>query len=270
MRNFLFDRPDVLGEARSPVCIYPDTLARHAVKRSTLDNVIGVCEKLSDDAFTQTMTEAYRTGLSRFGDAWAYADITSLLYATAELGQPENYLEIGVRRGRSSCMVAAASPQTTIYGFDLWQENYASNENPGPDFVLSELQRVGHTGHTEFISGDSHKTAPDFLSANPELSFDLITVDGDHSLEGARNDLNNVVSRLRVGGVIVFDDIDNPYCPGLLGVWERFMSEHPELKGKVVENPLGLGVAFAIRMCMTNPAKNGKEKKGSSLWQMWR
>jgi predicted O-methyltransferase YrrM len=266
MQNFLFDRADVLGDIRSPVCIGPETIVRHAVSTATLEKVIGVCGKLSSDNFTETMTEAYRLGLSRFGDAWAYADITSLLYAVAELGQPENYLEIGVRRGRSSCMVGAASPQTTIYGFDLWQENYANNENPGPEFVRGELKRVGHAGRAEFISGDSHKTMPVFLSSNPNLTFDLITVDGDHSIEGAWDDLCNVVPRLRVGGVIAFDDIDNPYCPGLMSVWERFMKTFPGLKGQVVTNPLGLGVAFAIRMSKTDIAGINKSKKSGALW----
>jgi hypothetical protein len=135
---------------------------------------------------------------------------------------------------------------------------------------LGELKRVGHAGRTEFISGDSHKTVPEYLSANPDLTFDLITVDGDHSIEGAWDDLSNVVSKLRVGGIIVFDDIDNPYCPGLLDVWERFMKEHPGLKGQVIGNPLGLGVAFAIRMSKSDPAEANKSNKSRSLWQMWR
>lgn len=270
MRNFLFDRPAVLGEARSAVCIGPDTILRHAAKVATLEKVIDICQKLSKDSFTEAMSEAYRHGISRFGDAWVYADITSLLYAVSELGQPENYLEIGVRRGRSSCIVAGASPRTKIHGVDLWQENYAGNDNPGPQFVREELKRVGHIGEAQFISGDSHKAVPQYLSANPELTFDLITVDGDHSIEGAWDDLINVVPRLRVGGVIVFDDIDNPYCPGLLGVWEQFMKRYPELKGLVVENPLGLGVAFAIRMRDSIQIEKSKRDKSRSLWQMWR
>lgn len=270
MRNFLFDYPEVLGEARSPVCVGLDTIARCAVKKSTLESVIGVCERLTNDSFTQTMTEAYRWGLSRFGEDWAYADITSLLYAVAELGKPENYLEIGVRRGRSSCMVAAASPDTTIYGFDLWQENYANNENPGPGFVLEELKSIGHKGRVEFISGDSHKTVPEFLTKNLELTFDLITVDGDHSIDGAWDDLSNVAPRLRLGGVLVFDDIDNPYCLGLLDVWERFMKANPELNGRVINNPLGLGVAFAIRMRNPFSREMAGVKKSKSPWQVWR
>lgn len=270
MKNFLFNRPDVLGEIRTPVCIGPETIFRHAAKMATLEKVVSICQQLSSDSFTDTMLQAYIHGLSQFGDVWGYVDITSLLYAISELGQPENYLEIGVRRGRSSCMVAGASPSASIVGFDLWQENYASNDNPGPQFVREELKRVGHIGEVEFISGDSHQTVPEYLAANPDLTFDLITVDGDHSIEGAWDDLVNVVPRLRVGGIIVFDDIDNPYCPGLLGIWRRFMKENPVLKGQIVENPMGLGVAFAIRMYDSIESDKGNMKKSRLLWKMWR
>lgn len=269
MQNFIFNKETVLGAIRSPVFIGTETLVRHAEKSETLKKVVSVCESLSEDEFTATMIEAYRKGISNFGDAWAYVDITSLLYAVAELGKPENYLEIGVRRGRSSCMVASASPETAIYGFDLWQEDYAKNENPGADFVEAELVRLGHKGRREFIGGDSHKTIPEYFAKHPDLTFDLITVDGDHSLEGAWDDLCNVVGKLRVGGVIVFDDIDNPYCPGLKEVWERFINEFPELSSQIVTNPLGLGVAVAIRMWA--PGAGNIQKKSKESWlSKWR
>jgi len=51
--------------------------------------------------------------------------------------------------------------------------------------------------------------------------FDLITVDGDHSEEGAFDDLLNVIPHLNVGGILVFDDIAHPTHPYLLGVWKK-------------------------------------------------
>lgn len=270
MRSFLFDRTTVLGSLRSPVFVRPPALAHRAAMRETLEKVIAVCDVLTGDDFTATMSEAYRLGLERFGDSWGYVDITSLLYAVAELGKPKNYLEIGVRRGRSACMVAAASPETAIFGFDLWQENYANNDNPGARLVASELLKVGHKGVCTFVDGDSHKTVPEFFAQNPDVKFDLITVDGDHSLTGAWDDLVTVVSRLSVGGVIVFDDIDNPYCPGLLEVWDRFMTTFPELCGQTITNPLGLGVSFAIRLSDGVATPLNSTRKRPATWLKWR
>lgn len=270
MNNFLFERESVLGSLRSPVFVRPNSLAHRAGMRDTLEKVIAVCDVLGGDDFTATMSEAYRLGLEKFGESWGYVDITSLLYAVAELGKPKNYLEIGVRRGRSACMVAAASPETSIFGFDMWQENYANNDNPGARLVAAELAKVGHKGDCQFVDGDSHKTVPEFFVQNPDIKFDLITVDGDHSLTGAWDDLVTVVSRLSVGGVIVFDDIDNPYCPGLLGVWDRFMAAFPELCGQTIPNPLGLGVSFAIRLSDSVVTPLNGTRKRRAKWLKWR
>jgi hypothetical protein len=267
MKNFVFDRRESLGGEYSPVIASTEVIANHAKSRRVLEKVISIGQTLAPDQFADAMIEIYREGLSRFGDAWGYSDLPNLLYALADLGKPADYLEIGTRRGRSACMVAAASPYTNMYCADLWQKNYANNENPGPDFVSEQLRQVGHTGAIHFISGDSHVEIPKFLAKNPELSFDLITVDGDHSVEGAWDDLVNVVDTLRVGGVIVFDDIDNPYCPGLLGVWERFIGENQGLRGHVISNSVGLGVAFAIRVA---PASRPMRKKNlESLLPSW-
>ena len=264
MKNFLIKNPESISREKLPILIQPISLAKFACRTNLIQEVIEVLDKLSDDTFTQGMIETYRQGINLLGDDWDYLDITNSLYAISKLGQPENYLEIGVRRGRSVCIVAAASPNVNIYGFDLWQEGYGGNDNPGSDFVKSELNRLGHNGKTEFISGDSHFTVPQFLKNNPNLTFDLITVDGDHSLTGALDDLTNVVDRLRVGGVIVFDDIDNPYCPGLDKVWKKFMKMHPSLDGSIFTNSIGLGVAIGIRKCPPSFDLEGRKK-----WFKW-
>ena len=248
MKNFLFERPEILGDLRSPVMISPLTILDRATSPTVLRRVVATAKKLSPDPFSDGMVDAYERGQMSFDESWQYADILGVLYATAEMGQPRSYLEIGTRRGRSVCMVAAASPSTNVVCADLWQTDYASNENPGPEFVQSELSRVGHTGSVEFISGDSHVTIPKYFLNNPRAEFDLVTVDGDHSVEGAMDDLQNVVAHLAIGGVLVFDDIDNPYCPGLLQVWNKFLACQPGLVGTIRPNPLGFGVALAIRV----------------------
>ena len=265
MRNFLIREPQKIGREYSPIFLQTISLAKVASRANNIQEVIGILNKLSADPFTQGMIETYHQGITLLGDDWGYLDITNSLYAISKLGQPENYLEIGVRRGRSVCIVAAASPHVNIYGFDLWQKGYGGNDNPGPDFVKDELKRLGHNGKTEFISGDSHVTVPKFLKDNPDLTFDLITVDGDHSLVGALDDLTNVIDRLKVGGVLIFDDIDNPYCPGLDGVWDRFMKVHPSLEGCIINNPVGLGVAIGIRK--RSPSFDLEKKK---KWFNWR
>jgi predicted O-methyltransferase YrrM len=119
-------------------------------------------------------------------------------------------------------------------------------ENPGPDFVRAELKRLGHTDQLTLISGDSKETVPQFLTDHPELYFDLITVDGDHSEVGARIDLENVMCRLKVGGVLLLDDLSHPQHRYLEKLWDELITNNDDFdSAKYIE--LGYGIGFAIR-----------------------
>ncbi len=157
---------------------------------------------------------------------------------------PSNFLEIGVRRGWSTAAVALASPDCQMYAFDEWHENYGGTPNPGPQFVQSELQKLGYTKPIVFISGDSHKTLPSFFRGNKE-TFDMILVDGDHTVEGARQDLMDTMPHINVGGVMIFDDIVDG--EGLQEVWDDMRKDFPNFRYLSYRDSKP-GVAFAIRL----------------------
>ncbi|NJO18681.1 MAG: class I SAM-dependent methyltransferase [Thioploca sp.] len=140
---------------------------------------------------------------------------------------PSTFLEVGVRRGWSTAAVAMASPDCQIYAFDEWHENYGGSANPGPQFVQSELSKLGYNKPIIFISGDSHKTLPKFFQENDE-KFDMVLIDGDHSVDGARQDLMDIMPHINVGGVMVFDDIVD--CEGLQDVWDGLIKEFPNFR----------------------------------------
>jgi len=235
-----------LGNWYHPVMIGPSTIGAMATSPASLRGVIQILECLEPDDYVRYLLAYYEAGLERFGDLWRYADIATVLVAAARLIRPRNYLEIGVRRGRSMAMVAATCPDCDIVGFDLWARDYAGMSNPGPDFVRAEIKKLGYSGRMELISGDSHETLPRFFSEHRDAFFDLVTVDGDHSKKGAERDLRDVLPRLKVGGIIVFDDICHPLHPYLAKVWQRVVvSDSRFATWQFAE--LGYGVAFAIR-----------------------
>jgi predicted O-methyltransferase YrrM len=193
----------------------------------------------------------------------------------------KDYLEIGVRRGFTMAMVAARCPDAELYGFDLWMENYAGSGNPGPRFVQSEMMRLGYRKVVHFVSGNSHETLSAFLGKekgllggfsqgkrkkDPTQTFDLIIVDGDHSLLGAYQDLLDILPYCAVGGAVVFDDIapdlkgidpgvaemergSDPYgWRDLLGVWRAIQPLFPNYRYfEYTKNPPGVGLGF--RLC---------------------
>ena len=109
------------------------------------------------------MTEFYEKGLRLYGDKWVYADINTALIGLSKIMDIQNYMEIGVRRGRSLCMLGSQKKTANLYGFDMWIEDYHNSPNPGPNFVKNELDKFDFQGRVNFINGDSKKTVPNFF-----------------------------------------------------------------------------------------------------------
>ena len=184
-------------------------------------------------------------GEARYGEYWTVANLATTLWAAARLLRPTSYLEIGVQRGRSAAVVGMVSPACAIYGFDRWIEDYAGTSNPGPDFVHAELARVGHHGDVTLVSGDSRRTLPKFLAARRGLYFDLVTVDGDKSVSGIASDFAHALPRLKVGGIVVFDDL--AVKPVLRRIWDRVIRDDRRYVEWECDNGTH-GVAAAIRV----------------------
>lgn len=207
--------------------------------------VLGVLERLTPSDENAASEYFYHASRSKFGRHWRYADILTTLSASATMMRPSAYLEIGVFRGRSAAVVGAAAPTCSIYGFDLWLPDYVGSPNPGPDFVRGELSAVGHSGSVVMVSGDSRRTLPAFLKEHPDLYFDLIAVDGDKSVLGVAGDLANALPRLKIGGVVVFDDL--PVLPVLRRVWEKVIERDSRFVNWEFADGR-FGVAAAIRV----------------------
>ena len=234
----------------SSVALGPSTIAANARKSSTLEAVIEILSRLEQDELIEFTLRYYNEGLRRYGTDWGFMDQLTVLHAASSLIGPKDYLEIGVLRGRSLAVVASRSPECRLYGFDLWAGEYAGLSNLGVEHVKSQLHRVGHKASATLLAGDSAETVPAWLDSNPGQRFDLVTVDGDHSEDGARRDLVHTLPRVRLGGVVVMDDIVHPRCAWLERVWDEVMAANPqfvEMKFKDIGN----GVAFAVKRAET-------------------
>ena len=236
--DFMLYEPHLAGSS---------TFANLITDAEIAKEVLSVFEKLTPgESSLESVIKFYKDGLNKFGKDWKYADISTAIFVFSKLLDVENYLEIGVRRGRSMSVFASQSPKANIYGFDMWIEDYAGSDNPGEALVREELSKFNYEGELRLIDGDSKKTVPKFFKENADLYFDIITVDGDHSIGGAIKDLNNVVKRLKIGGVLIFDDISSQEHPYLKSVWEKHIKKRDNMYS-FEYGDLGLGVAFAIR-----------------------
>lgn len=229
-----------------PVLAGAGTLRHYIFNKTVYKETLDVLSALEKDDYAAYLIPYLKEGMHRYGHYWRYADICTVLTGLSKVLKPRNYLEIGVRRGRSMAMVVSKCPDIAIVGFDLWNKNYAGMDNPGPAFVKHEMRKINFNGELELISGNSHVTVPEYFASHPDVSFDMVTVDGDHSEKGAAEDLRTVLPHLSVGGILVFDDIVHTKHRYLLDVWLNTVKCRDQFS-TFEYTELGYGVAFAVR-----------------------
>ena len=157
--------------------------------------------------------------------------------------QPRGYLEIGTREGDSlRVVVEHAYTLGKVVCADTWGSEWGGTGRGDPSHIDAMLAAMLYVGDVAYLTGDSRQTIPTL--AEP---FDLILVDGDHSEEGGRADLENVWPICAPGGCIAFHDITHPAHPYLERVFDEWAESHADdirLAHKIKE---GHGVGFVIR-----------------------
>ena len=115
--------------------------------------------------------------------------------------QPQLAIEIGTAEGGSLARIAAHSAE--VHSFDFVE--------PDPD--------VRTLSHVTVHTGDSHELLPALLRrlADEERNVDFVLVDGDHSSEGVRKDLLDLLDSPAVGRtiIVVHDSMNETVRAGL-------------------------------------------------------
>lgn len=122
------------------------------------------------------------------------------------------YLEIGVAQGQH--MLEILKDNNVKYvGIDRWEcvplENEVSKmknwntQEIWDEVYKSVLKKVEpYKDRASIIKGNSVKVIPTLVD-----EFDIIYVDGDHSYEGAKKDLELSLDKLKKDGKIIVDDL---------------------------------------------------------------
>jgi len=172
------------------------------------------------------------------------SEMHSVLYQVARKIKPKTYLEIGVFKGRSMAILLKASPQTNAYGIDIWGEYY------GQIFTVEEVKESLKCIRIEklpiFYIGSSYEILPELWRDRdiPEF-FDLILVDGDHNLKGAKKDLDLCFMHLEKDGILIFHDIAMPRFTHLRELIQSFKMK---LKNYLfIESYEGLGFCLITK-----------------------
>lgn len=179
--------------------------------------------------------------------------------------EPKSYLEIGVSDGSSLGCVVSADVNKNISRIalcDTWGGEYGGTNRGGHGHIDRNLRDAGYNGTVEFYDGNSQKTVPTIPG-----KFDLILVDGDHSEDGCRIDMENTWPLLNNGGIMVIDDICHPrhlYCADVV---DKFVLNHiDEAMVLIFDKGQLNGVAAIQRLYMLKGTKeNGTVSKAKKL-----
>ncbi len=109
--------------------------------------------------------------------------------------RPELAIEIGTAEGGSLRRIAAQA--RLVHAFD--------RDPPDPELLT--------LANVSFHVGDSHELLPRVLGqlTEQEVNVDFVLVDGDHSAEGARRDVEDLLSSPAISRTLVFvHDTANP------------------------------------------------------------
>lgn len=127
----------------------------------------------------------------------------------------KNICEIGFNAGHSSFLLLIGNENTEIH-FTIFDLNAHYYTNECFEYVCNKFPKV----HFEFVQGDSITTIPEWLENTKKYEhFDLIHIDGGHSLEVITNDLANGIKILKKGGFLIIDDVHKQHINNLVDIY---------------------------------------------------
>lgn len=154
-----------------------------------------------------------------------------------------NYMEIGVHNGGSMTMLLSSNNKNiNIYGIDLFEDmydemkhlnkekfttyQYFKRDNLSMTKTRNNLDKVkkhyNNNSNINLLQGNSYfdETETNFKEELNSNELDLLFIDGDHTLDGVKNDYVRYSKYVKKGGYIIFDDYHHPiikeYCDKLL------------------------------------------------------
>lgn len=137
-------------------------------------------------------------------------------------------MEIGFNAGHSANNFLENNPSLSLVSFDLGYHSYVA---VGKEYIDCKFP-----GRHELILGDSTVSVPEFINQRPHEKFDVIFVDGGHSYEVAKQDMENCRKLAHESTIVILDDTyfsdltDMPrwasYVIGPTRVWNEFVQDH--------------------------------------------
>lgn len=119
------------------------------------------------------------------------------------LNKQTNILEIGALTGMITRVLAFYAKTSLIHVIDPWRGDQEGGEG--------EYQRfLQYTNSYNNISVNRISSTDTQANAIYDLDFSFVYVDGNHSYDYAKSDIENAIKCIKSSGLVVVDDCDMP------------------------------------------------------------
>ena len=169
----------------------------------------------------------------RLSELSAWTEHTPFAMWVIEAVRPRVLVELGTHAGVSYCAFAQAVKRlalpTACYAVDTWQGDAHTNKSEAAysGNVLDELRRHHDPRYGSF-STLVRATFADALPGFADGSIDLLHIDGYHTYEAVRGDLETWLPKLSRRAVVLFHDINERGGDfGAWRFWDEVRTRHP-------------------------------------------
>lgn len=138
-----------------------------------------------------------------------------------ELHRPVVGVELGTFLGASAIPVARALARWggTLTCIDTWAGDRPTTTATTPWMLVACARNILAAGvgpQIRLVPATTRAAAAAWIHV-----IDYLYIDGDHSYEGCRADLEAWLPHVRLGGLVVGDDYDHPLFPGVRQAWDE-------------------------------------------------
>lgn len=143
----------------------------------------------------------------------------------------QSIAEIGVYRGNTSILLRELFPKATLYLIDPWAiyPEYLTPE-AGPITYLKKKMDRAYQEVMDKFSNDPNtkvirKMSDDAISDIIE-PLDLVFIDGNHSYEYVKRDIQQWAQKCRPGGILSGHDYNPHFFPQIVKVVDELFGDH--------------------------------------------
>lgn len=159
--------------------------------------------------YKNTFEESYKELENIAG--WMGENDCRVLYDYASRVRAGVIVEVGSFMGRSTKIMALASPTSVIYSIDPLETVHPSSGLSDPEYVNKRL----HEEMENFNWIHFRKKSQDVV-VKWKQPIDLLHIDGDHREKPLREDVKSWLPHVKRGGVVIFHDYavssPEPWC----------------------------------------------------------